>query len=190
MKSKSGFTVIFFLVLLSVTKLVNAQAVESATARQFSLTAGGFGSVFNPADGNTPYYQPGPNYLIGVGTYVDVHFSHWVQVEAEGRWLRFNQYNGEHMDHYLIGPRVPIRRFGRFDTYGKVLIGLGRMTFPFDYGHGTFTALAYGGGADYKLSRKLTIRVADFEFQQWPKWLPGSALYPWGVSVGVGYKVF
>jgi hypothetical protein len=111
-------------------------------------------------------------------------------VEAEGRWLRFNEYSGEDMSHYLVGPRVPIHRFGRFDTYGKVLVGVGRMTFPLDYGHGSFTALAYGGGADYRLSRKLTIRAVDFEYQQWPKWLPGEALYPWGVSVGVGYRVF
>ena len=182
--------VVLFLILISAARLASAQVVESASARQLSVTAGGFGSVFNPADSATPFYQAGSNYLVGLGAYGDVRFSRWIQLEAEGRWLRFNQYNGEHMDNYLIGPKVPVHRFGRFDAYGKVLIGIGKMTFPFDYGHGTFTALAYGGGADYRLSKRLTIRAVDFEFQQWPDWLPGSALYPWGVSVGAGYKVF
>lgn len=184
------FALVLFLILLSITRHAAAQAVESATTRQLSLTAGGFGSVFNPGDSGNQFYQSGSNYLIGLGTYVDVHFSRWVQIEAEGRWLRFNEYNGESMDHYLVGPRVPIHQFGRFNAYGKVLIGVGKMTFPYGYGHGSFTALAYGGGVDYRMSRKLTIRAGDFELQQWPKWLPGSALYPWGVSVGVGYRVF
>ena len=184
------FAVVVLLILLSSARLATAQAVESATARQFSLTAGGFGSLFNTADGNNQFYPASGSYLVGVGTYVDVHFTRWIQVEAEGRWLRFNESAGESMDHYLIGPRVPIHEFGRFQAYGKVLFGMGKMTFPNGYGHGSFTALAYGGGVDYRLSRKLTIRAVDFELQQWPKWLPGTALYPWGVSAGVGYRVF
>ena len=70
------------------------------------------------------------------------------------------------------------------------MIGLGKMTFPFNYGYGSFTALAYGGGVDYRLSRKVSLRPVDFEFQQWPKWLNDSSLYPYGFSVGVGYRVF
>ena len=168
---------------------MRAQVAESAAVRQFSVTAGGMGSVFIPNDGSPPYGK-GANNLVGLGTYVDLHFTHWIQVEGEARWLRFDQYAGEHIDNYFIGPRVPIHRFGRAQAYGKVLIGMGKMTFPNNFGYGTFTALAYGGGIDYKLSRKLTLRAVDFEFQQWPKWLNNSALYPYGASVGLGYKVF
>lgn len=168
--------------LLGATAFSSAQAAPSASARQFSLTAGGFASGFQPDEGS--------NYLLGGGTYVDMRFTHWFQIEAEGRWLYFNQYAGEHQSNYLIGPRVPIKRFGRAQTYGKVLFGYGRMTFPFDYGYGTFTDIAFGGGLDYKLSRKISIRAVDFEYQDWPKWLNNSALYPYGVSVGVGYKIF
>ncbi len=166
-----------------------AQVTESATARQFTITAGGIGSLFSPNDSHAPY-GPGAGHIYGVGTYVDVHFTRWFQVEGEARWLRIEEYYGEHMDNYLIGPKVPVYRVGRAQTYGKVMVGLGKMTFPYNYGYGSFTALAYGGGIDYKLSRKLTVRAVDFEFQQWPKWLNDTSLYPYGVSVGMAYRVF
>jgi opacity protein-like surface antigen len=182
--------VLLLFVLLATAAFAHAQAAESATARQLTITVGAMGSGFNPNDSNAVVYVGGTNYLIGPGTYVDVHFSHWLQLEGEARWLRFNEFAGEHQDNYLIGPKIPIHRFGRADVYGKVLIGIGKMTFPYNYGYGTFTALAYGAGVDYKLSKKLTLRPIDFEFQQWPKWLPGSSLYPYGFSVGMGYRVF
>ncbi|HTX76254.1 MAG TPA: outer membrane beta-barrel protein [Terracidiphilus sp.] len=171
------------LLLFSGTQIARAQAVESATARQFTISAGGMASGFQSDDAN--------DYLIGAGTYVDFHFTHWVQLEGEARWLRFNQYYGEHEDNYLIGPRVPIWRLGRrTEIYGKALIGYGKMTFPYGYGYGTFTALAFGGSLDYEATRKLTIRAIDFEYQDWPVWLNNSSLQPYGVSVGASYRVF
>jgi opacity protein-like surface antigen len=178
------------IVFLSLAVPARPQAAESATERRLTITAGGIVSAFNPNDSNNSAYVGGSNFLIGFGTYVDVRFTHWFQVEGEARWLRFNDYAGEHQDNYLIGPKIPICRFGRANAYGKVMIGTGKMTFPYNFGYGTFTALAYGGGIDYSLSRKLTLRAVDFEFQQWPSWLNNSALYPYGVSVGVGYRVF
>jgi len=167
-----------------------AQVAESATARQFTITAGGFGSAFVPNDGGNAPYGPGAGQLVGVGTYVDLHFTHWIQIEGEARWLRLDEYAGEHFDNYLAGPKVSVHRFGRANVYGKALIGIGKMTFPHKYGYGTFTALAFGGGVDYRLSRKLTFRAVDFEFQDWPKFLPNAAIRPYGVSVGMSYRVF
>lgn len=184
------FVAVLLFAFLKVAVFAHAQAAESATARQLTITAGAMGSGFNPNDSNSTAYVGGTNYLIGMGTYVDVHFTHWFQLEGEARWLRFNEYAGEHQDNYLLGPKIPIHRFGRADVYGKVMIGIGKMTFPYNYGYGTFTALAYGGGVDYKLSRRLTLRPIDFEFQQWPVWIGNSSLYPYGFSVGVGYRVF
>lgn len=158
------------------------QAAPSATERQLTISAGGMVSGFQPDEGETD--------LAGVGTYIDFHFSHWVQVEAEGRWLRWNEYYGEHQDNYLIGPRVPIKQFGKFNVYGKTLIGYGKMTFPFNYGYGTFTDLAFGGTLDYQVSRKITVRAADFEYQYWPKWINNTSLTPYGVSAGIAYRVF
>jgi hypothetical protein len=156
---------------------------ESATARQFTLSAGGFASGFQSSDAN--------DFLIGPGVYVDAHFTHWIQLEGEARWLRWNEYYGEHQDTYLIGPRVPVWRLGRrAEIYGKALIGYGKMTFPYGYGYGSFTALAFGGSLDYQATRKLTIRALDVEYQDWPVWLNNTSLQPYGVSVGASYRVF
>lgn len=172
---------VLLLFLTAATGLSRAQAEPSAYARQLTITAGGMASGFQPDEGNSD--------LIGVGTFVDVHFTHWVQIEGEARWLRWNQYYGEHQDNYLIGPRVPIRQFRRSELFGKALIGYGKMTFPFGYGYGTFTDLAFGATLDYHLTRKLTVRP-DFEYQYWPSFLNNTSLKPYGVSLGVGYRVF
>jgi hypothetical protein len=173
--------VLLFL-LCAAAAVGHAQVVESADVRQFTITAGGMASVFQPGEGG--------NSLVGAGTYADIHFTHWFQLEAEGRWLRWNQYFGEHEDNYLIGPRVPVHQFGRgTQLYGKALIGYAKMTFPFSYGYGSFTDLAFGAAVDHRMGRKLSVK-ADFEYQYWPKWLNNTSLSPYGVSLGVGYRVF
>jgi Outer membrane protein beta-barrel domain len=182
---------LFFISLFfSAVTSANAQVIESAAARQFRIDAGAMGSIFAPNDNVPNLYGPGAGHLYGVGTYVDMHFTHWFQLEGEARWLRIGQFYGEHQDNYLIGPKVPLYRIGRAQTYGKVMIGLGKETFPHNAGYGSFTALAYGAGLDYRLSRKFTVRAVDFEFQEWPKWLNNTQLYPYGVSVGMAYRVF
>jgi len=173
---------LLFIFLSGALACCAAQTAPSAYERRMTIDVGGMGSVFQPDEGG--------NTLIGIGTYADFHFSHWVQLEAEARWLRWNQYYGEHQDNYLLGPRVPIKQFGKFNLYGKALVGYGKMTFPFNYGYGTFTDLAFGGTLDYHISRKFTVRAADFEYQYWPKWINNQSLTPYGFSAGIGYRVF
>jgi len=180
---------VLFCIVLGSAAIASAQVEPSATTRQFTLTAGGFGSGFEPGASQLTT-DNSAQYLLGIGAYVDVRFSRWVQIEGEARWLRFNEYYGEHQDNYLIGPRLPIHRFGRATVYGKALIGYGKMTFCCGWGYGTFTDIALGGGVDYKLTRKLSVRAIDVEYQEWPKWLDNQSLSPYGISVGVGYKVF
>jgi hypothetical protein len=159
-----------------------AQAVEAMEGRGFYIDAGAMATGFMPGDWNQP--------VIGAGTYVDFHFTHWIQVEAEGRWMRWNGYYGETQDNYLIGPRVPVYRLGRRgQIYGKVLAGLAKQDFAFG-GNGSFTDFAFGATIDYKLTRKLTLRPVDFEYQYWPVWLPHQSLQPYGFSVGASYRVF
>lgn len=185
---RSAFFLLLF--LLSLTSCLYAQVVESATSRQLTITAGGMVSGFDPHDVDQPFYFTQSNKLIGIGTYVDIHMTHWIQLEAEGRWMRWNGYAGETQDNYLIGPRIPIRQLGsKTQLYGKALIGAGKMTFPNGYGYGTFTDLAFGAALDHQLSRKLSVK-ADFEYQYWPVWLTNNSISPYGVSVGVGYRVY
>jgi len=175
---KLFFVCLTLLVLGSMP--AGAQVEPAAVARQFSITAGGIASGFEPGYG--------PNKLLGVGAFVDLKFSRWVQAEGEGRWLRINQFDNIYEDHYLIGPRVPIHTFWRATPYAKVLAGVGKMNFQFNYAHGSFTDIAYGGGLDVRLTRRISVRAIDFEYQQWPRWV-NSSLYPYGASVGISYRV-
>jgi opacity protein-like surface antigen len=180
-----------FLTLFAASAVsARAQVVPSATDSQLAITAGALASAFQPDYAGNGLPQTSPNRLYGIGAFVDVRFTRWVQVEAEGRWLRFNQLENIYEDNYLIGPRVPIHHFKflRATPYGKVLIGLGKMNFQDNDATGRFTAIAYGGGSDFKLTNRINVR-GDFEYQQWPRWL-NSSIYPYGLSLGVSYRVF
>ncbi len=175
----------------------NRRCVQKEIFRGSSIIA----SIFQPdfeGDWQPPSFQypaahAGPYPLFGAGAYVDVKFSRWVQLEAEGRWLRVNEYGGISQDNYLIGPRVPVFHFWRSSVYAKALGGGAKMNFGSLYGatagNGSFTALAFGGGMDVKLTKRLSLRAVDFEYQYYPRW-GNSSLSPYGASVGIGYKIF
>jgi hypothetical protein len=171
----------------------HAQVVPTATARQFSITAGGMASVFQSDYTGlwtyTPAAQSSSQPLFGAGAYVDVKLSRWVQLEAEGRWQRFNESAGIYQDNYLIGPRYPVYRLGRSKLYVKALAGYSKMNFDVYGDHGKFTDLAFGGGVDVKLTKRLSFRAVDFEYQYWPQW-GNSTISPYGASMGIGYKIF
>ena len=90
-------------------------------------------------------------------------------------------YNGENT--YLIGPRIAPYTFRKFTPYGKVLVGFGNGSFL----TGRRFAVTYGGGVDYRLTRRFTLRAFDFEYQQWQV---TPTLHPYGGSVGLSYKIF
>jgi hypothetical protein len=149
------------------------------------------GSIFQPDYAGNGLPEGSPNRLFGLGAYADLRFNRWVQAEFEARWLRFNQFLDIHEDNYLVGPRVPIHEFKklRATPYAKVLFGVGKMTFEYNYAYGRFTDIAYGGGVDFQVTRRVSVRAIDFEYQQWPNWVNGT-LHPYGASVGIGYRIF
>ena len=199
--------VLFFSILFVTFATVHAQVAPSATARQTSITVGGMASIFQPdfADnwvcgGTCPPYPATDVYypvagtssqpLLGVGAYVDVRLRRWVQLEAEARWLRFNQYDGIYQDSYLIGPRLPVYHRWKSTAYVKALGGFSRMNFGTStVGTGQFTDFAFGGGVDVKLTKRLSLRLVDAEYHYWPTW-GNSTLSPYGASMGIGYKIF
>lgn len=190
MKARRFIPALIVGVLVYGAQFAGAQAAPSAYGKKLSLSAGGLGSVFQSdyQGGGVP--SASPNALFGIGAYTDVQFSRWFGIEAEGRWLRFNQLNDIHEDNYLLGYRVPFQQF-RFlglTPYAKVLVGYGRMTFEYNDAHGRFTDIAYGGGLDMHTGGRLIIRPVDLEYQQWPDWL-GATLHPWGYSAGVGWRI-
>jgi hypothetical protein len=186
---KKSAVLLFCCILCALATKTHAQVVASATRSPLSLSVGGMGSLFQPDYAGTGVPAQAPNRLYGVGTYVDLRIRHWVQLEAEGRWLRFNQYENIYEDNYLIGPRVPIHETRRYKPYAKALFGYGKMNFQYNYAYGHFADIALGGGVDVPLTRKITLRAINFEYQLWPNWLNGT-LKPYGGDVGISYKIF
>jgi hypothetical protein len=161
------------------------QAAPAVRSGLPALTAGGYYSNF--------YSDYNPVRLSGAGVYVDWNLFGRLGVEGEARWLRFNQLAGSYEDNYLVGPRYS-HRFKNFVPYAKFLMGAGELEFNSNYGHGGYFALVPGGGVDYRLTRKVTIRLIDYEYQFWPSALGGglgnSGLNPNGFSFGAGYRIF
>jgi len=203
---KQSIVTLLSILLAAGALSARAQVVPSATKSPFSLTVGGMASAFQP-DYDANYFnddkvtEASPYRLYGIGTYVDVKFSRWVQIEGEARWLRYNQFDQIHQDNYLIGPRIPIHRFNflRSTVYAKALVGYAKMDLGYYYeptvgfiflGNGGFTDIAYGGGVDLKLNKRFSIRAFDFERQDYPKFISNTHLSPYGASVGVGYRIF
>jgi opacity protein-like surface antigen len=160
-----------------------AQVQHSATSSGTAVRVGGEFSAFQPDYAGTGEAMTSPQRLYGIGAFVDADFTRWIQIEAQGRWLHWNQYAGIYQNTYGIGPRVPIHEFRRFTPYGKFLIGWGSMS---DLS-GKATALTFGGGVDYQLGPKFAVR-GEFEYQDWRVANPN--LHPYGGSVGVSYRIF
>jgi hypothetical protein len=188
---------LLFLLLAAAAFQARAQVVPSAFAKGLSVAGGGELSGFQPdyTGLGVPARAPFSGYMAGIGTFVDVKVTPWVQFEGEARWMRLNKPdNGITEDNYFIGPRLPIYRlhFWRAVPYAKVLIGYGRLSFEDNNGYGRYTALAYGGGLDIKVSKRINLRLPDVEYQQWLNWTEGTGkeynLFPYGVSIGASYR--
>lgn len=183
-RSSVVFGVLFLAIgLAACDSFARAQVTPSATGRRLQLFAGAEGAMFQPDYAGQGVAQSSPNKLFGIGAYIDADFTRWIQIEAQGRWLHWNQYAGIDQNTYQIGPRVPIYHYHGLTPYGKFLIGWGSGSFL----TGRATALTFGGGVDYRLNRKFTIRAFNFEYQDW-RTTP--ALHPYGGSIGLAYRVF
>jgi hypothetical protein len=72
--------------------------------------------------------------------------------------------------------------------YVKLLVGGGRLVFPYGFGPGNYFVVAPGSGVDLRLGQRVRLRLIDFEYQVWPGFTYGS-LHPYGVSVGISYQI-
>jgi hypothetical protein len=185
-KLKRTFPILILLALFCTVLTVQnatAQVVHSANKQQLTLTVGAMGSAFQPDYSATTGVSRDASYLFGVGTYVDLGLSRWLQFEAEGRWSRFNSSENTNENNYLVGMRLPVQRRGRFTPYAKALVGMNTANFL----NGNAFSVSLGGGVDYKLNKRFSLRAGDFEYQIW-RTTP--SIQPYGFSVGMGYKVF
>lgn len=131
----------------------------------------------------------GKHVVGGVNTYIDFNFTQRYGIEAEGRWLFTNQQANVHASTKLIGPRVTVYQSHGVSAYAKVLVGSGHFNFPYNYAVGNYFVVAPGAGVDITLRHRLTLRVIDVEYQDWPQFTFG-ALHPYGASVGLSYRIF
>jgi Outer membrane protein beta-barrel domain len=177
---------LFLFLLFAISPILAiSQVAPSTRGGETSLRVGGMLSLFNP-----DYIANGVG---GGGIYVDFDVNRRWGIEAAGRWLRITGDINLTEDHYQIGPRVNFLRFGKFHPYAKGIVGVAEFNFPtnagFVTGSGGYLTYGVGGGLDYRLNQKWTIRPVDFELQHWPNFTTG-AITPYGVSVGASYRIF
>lgn len=163
------------------TASAHAQAHPTASGPGSYLTAGGGVSIFES--------DYGQRYIGGGFAYVDSNPTWRYGIEAEGRWLRYNTDESVTETNYFIGPKIAILMPHTFNPYAKFLVGAGQITLPFGYGNGTFFAMVPGGGLDIALTDRLTLRAPDVEYQVWPNFASYGALHPYGVSVGLSFRI-
>jgi hypothetical protein len=167
-------------VILAGAKGLLAQVVPSAVGPGAYVAVGtgvsGFQAVYGQRD------------LGGGLIYADVHPQWRVGFEGEARFLRF--HTSEHVteSNYLGGVHILVLRSHDVELYTKFLVGMGRITLPFDQAHGSFLAYVPGGGIDIALNHYVTLRAIDFEYQHWPQF-PFGSFSPYGISSGIRVRV-
>jgi hypothetical protein len=164
---------------LALTRTASAQVVYSGDKGGFSLSAGGTGSGYE--------VEYGQQKLLGLAGYADLDTTRRFGVEGEARFLMFHNPDQLETRTYMGGPRYHLS-MGKFQFYGKGLVGFGQFTFPYDLAHGNYLVIAPGGGVDYRWKRRITFRLADIEYQIWPQFTYGS-MNSYGVSAGVSYHI-
>jgi hypothetical protein len=172
--------VVLLAVCLGLAHLAQAQVVPAADAGGMRLSAGGAFSGY--------YLNYGEQKLLGASAFVDADTLRHFGVEGEARWLTVHQTNDEHATTYLIGPRYS-RYYGRFQPYVKGLVGIGQFNFPYNLGRDNCLVVAPGAGVDFRLSRRISWRAVDFEYQIWPQFYYGQMSSP-GLSTGIRIRIF
>lgn len=186
---RCGALVASLLVALFLPAQSRAQAVPAGFESRRSLWAGAECSYIYAS---FPYGSG--QRIYGCGGFADLRWSsHW-DAEMNARWLPFGTYANSTETNYLAGPRYLFNRFGKFQPYAKFLVGDGEIQYPYGIGSKSYFALAPGGGVNYRVARRWTIRL-DYEYQIWHN-SPGFAgepdhtLTPNGLHLGVAYRAF
>ena len=172
--------VLLALYLLAGIVRMQAQALATATGPGPYVSLGAGVSSFQANYGH--------QHLDGGWIYTDINPQWRVGFEGEARILRYHNFEDVTETNYLGGLRVAILPPRRLQPYAKFLAGVGKITLPFGYAHGSFLTYAPGAGVDLLLTDRLTLRAVDVEYQHWPQFTFG-ALSPYGVSSGISFRL-
>jgi hypothetical protein len=166
-----------------MARRAEAQVVYSADEGGLLLSAGGTASGY--------YLNYGEQKLLGATAFIEADTRRHLGIEAEARWLEFHQTNDINAATYLGGVRY-FRDYGRFQPYAKGLVGFGQANLAFSLGQANSLVIVPGGGVDYRLNRRIHLRLADFEYQFWPQATYGTtpAFSSIGVSSGIRVRIF
>jgi len=167
--------------LLGTAGTARAQVVQAADRGGLMISVGGTFSG--------DYLQYGERKMLGVSGFVDFDTPRSVGIEGEASFLTFHQTANVHDEVYSIGPRYHRSIGWKLQPYAKALVGLGEFNFPYNYAQGSYLVISPGAGVDYRLSRRIHIRVVDFEYQLWPQFTYGS-MSSGSVSSGIRVRVF
>ena len=92
--------------------------------------------------------------------------------------------------HHDLSDRPPLPHDLReIQPYAKGLIGFGQFNYPYNLGTDNDFVVAPGGGLDFRVTKRIRIRVADFEYQIWPGFHYGT-LTSYGLSTGIRVRIF
>lgn len=170
---------IVFLAIFGLCRPCAGQSAESADLSRPALWVGASASGY--------YLQYGVRKMAGVSAFVDADSAHHIGVEGEGHWLEFHQTANVHAESYLIGPRFHVD-LGKFQPYAKAMVGFADFNFPYNFAHGNYLVVGAGGGVDYRLTPRWSVR-GEVEYQDWPRFTFG-AMTSVGVNAGIRYRVF
>jgi hypothetical protein len=177
---RAAFPLVLLLLLFGGGHAASGQVVQSAVAGGISLSAGGTFSGYSA--------QYGERKLLGVTGFADLDSKSQLGVEAEARWLVLHQTANVHISTYTAGLRYHFN-VGNYQPYVKALGGYGKFNFPYNYAKGTYPIIAPGGGVDYRISKRVKLRLVDCEYQYWPGFTYGG-MTSVGLSSGIRFKIF
>lgn len=184
---RTAFALLVLVICLTIAGTAHAQAVPSADAGGARLSVGGTASGY--------YLGYGELKIFGASAFVDADTLRRIGVEGEARWLKFHLKADqvgpgadERATTWLAGPRYHLN-LGRFHPYVKTLFGLGQFNYPYNDGQDNDFVIAPGGGLDIRLSRRVSLRAADFEYQLWPQFHYGQ-MSSFGLNSGIRVRIF
>lgn len=181
-----------FLCLLGFSSLPSssqAQAVYSAT-RKSDIEVGA----------GVTYIKPdfSPTRIVGASFWGDYNFNRLLGVEVVGHLGSIVTPNDLAQNSIVFGPKVSYHR-RKASVYGTVRFGIAsetpqgpeadytRKTNP-NVAQSPYGVIAFGGGFEYRLTRKVILRPIDIEQQKWGNFEPHT-LSPLLLTFGASYIV-
>jgi opacity protein-like surface antigen len=177
----------FLALLLPVCSF--AQAGPSAYVRGHSLYVGGEFSLFNSdyfGDNqslNQPAFSIYGDYLVWNGPW---------PVSLDVNFTKVPDHYGtqdRRLSSLMIGPMIG-RHFGRLEPFAKIGAGMGHLTANGIQNYrqlGEHFGIGIGGGLDYRLTNRITLRPVDFTYERWN--FSPTALSPQILGFGVSYRI-